>query len=256
MQNINFKLTKQELETLKQIEKQIGYTFRKKQLLFVAITHTSYTTYAKRTKGIPFSYERLEFLGDAVLEFIVTDIIVRRFRSKEEGKLSALRAFLVKEETLAKICKDLDIAKYVLVGQSFKDTIKSSDHVLSDIYESLVGAVYLDSGIRSAKHFVKNTLINKYDLYKILVNKLYMDSKTLLQEKVQKLFKITPVYEIKTVSKQVSKKGSQKYQAYVKIKGIAVSTAYGSTKAKAEFEAAKKALENWNNIIKKLNVKN
>lgn len=247
-----FKLTNIEEEVINELSQVLQIHVRRKYLYIVALTHKSYFNKLKKIKRKIYSYEKLEFLGDAVLQFIVTDYLFKKFRRQKEGELSALRAYLVRESTLANIIKDLEISKFIFTGKSFKQKVHSSDHVLSDIYESLVAAIYLDRGLKYVKLFITRTLLNRYDLNYILSKKLYLDSKTQLQELIQKMYGITPVYETRIKVED----GLEKYFSCVKINDNVVSDAYGTTKLEAEFSAAAKALKNIDKIIKKINVEN
>ena len=248
-----FKLNFHELKILEELGQILQIKLRKKALYIVALTHKSYYNTLKRLKRKIYSYEKLEFLGDAVLQFIVTDILYKKFPKQEEGALSSLRSYLVRESTLAKVVRELNISKFIQTGKSFRIKVHSSEHVLSDVYESLVAAIYLDRGIRTAKNFIERTLVSRYNLPEILEKKEYLDPKTQLQEIVQKSFGITPVYKTSVVK---DNNGLEKYVSYVTIKNSVVAQAMGTTKAEAEFSAAEKTLKNLNKIIKKLNAEN
>ncbi len=254
----NFNLTQEELNLVKNLETKLGLSFRNKQLLIVALTHSSYVGKLKKMNRLVYTYERLEFLGDAVLELIVSDFLVRRYKKQSEGILSATRAFLVNEQALAKTARRLGLYNYAFVGKSFISKLQKSDHVLSDILESIIGAVYLDRGFRKAKRFVINKHLSSFSIYKVIKNKLFLDSKTRLQELVQKLLKITPIYETKTIIKN----NKILFTSCVKIQEVVVACAQGATKLEAEFKAAAKTLDllknkkKLNKILEQKNVKN
>lgn len=161
------------------LEKEIGYTFNNIEYLEIAFTHKSYTN--EITCCHHESYERYEFLGDAILEFIVSEYLFEEYKNKTEGELTKLRASLVCEFTLSKISRSLKFGKYgrfskgeYLTGGSDRDSI------LCDMFESVVGALYLDGGLVPAKNFIM-----KYLLTDIENKTLFNDSKTKLQEYAQ-----------------------------------------------------------------------
>lgn len=158
------------------IEKIVNYEFKDKSLLEEALTHSSFANENKVN-----SYERLEFLGDSLLEYIVSDYIYLNFPNLPEGKLTKLRAMLVQEKTLANILNELGISEFILLGKSLK---KYNLSMACDVFESIIGAIYLDGGMEKAREFVLKFLIKDIEnIDKIVQNSV--DFKTKLQELLQ-----------------------------------------------------------------------
>ena len=164
---------------LKELEKKIGYTFHDFSLLVTAMRHSSYTN----EKHLPKYQcnERLEFLGDAVLELVSSEYLFRESPKMPEGKMTTTRASMVCEPSLALCARDIDLGSYLLLGKGEEATGgRMRDSVTSDAMEALIGAVYLDGGFTSAKEF-----IHRFVLTDLEDKKLFYDSKTILQEMVQ-----------------------------------------------------------------------
>ncbi|MBQ9610027.1 MAG: ribonuclease III [Lachnospiraceae bacterium] len=163
-----------------ELEKQIEYKFKDISHLETAFTHKSYTN--EIMIGKKESYERYEFLGDAILEYVVSNYLFTEYPDMSEGDLTKLRASLVCEFTLSKISRDLKLGTYGYFSKGEKHTGgQNRDSILCDMFESLIGAMYLDGGIEASQSFIK-----KYLLTDIEHKKLYYDSKTKLQEVSQK----------------------------------------------------------------------
>lgn len=160
-------------------QKQIGYRFQKQELLVNALTHSSYANEVKL--GKKSDNERLEFLGDAVLELTSSDYIYTRYSGMSEGKMTRLRASIVCEPTLALCAREIGLDKYIMLGKGEELTGgRTRDSIVSDALEALIGAVYLDGGFANAKELILRFILND------LENKqLFFDSKTILQEIVQ-----------------------------------------------------------------------
>ena len=167
------------MQRLKELEKKIGYTFQKKELLQKAMMHSSYTN-EKHMKKQDCN-ERLEFLGDAVLELTTSEALFFDNPSMPEGELTKTRASIVCEPALAFVAKELMLGSYLLLGKGEEATGgRQRDSITSDAVEALIGAIYLDGGFANAKEF-----IHKYILTDIEHKQLFYDSKTILQEVVQ-----------------------------------------------------------------------
>ena len=164
---------------LAELEQKIGYTFSDKNKLLLAVTHSSY---ANEHKGIKKeNNERLEFLGDAVLEVTVSDYLFHQYPSYAEGKLTKLRSSLVCEYTLAICARDVNLGNYLLLSKGEDLTGgRERDSILSDAFEALIGAIYLDGGIEEAGTFIRNHLLKDVE-----DKSLFYDAKTILQEMVQ-----------------------------------------------------------------------
>ena len=220
-------------ERLQKFEKEIGYCFKKKELLINALTHSSYAHEKYQPKLS--DNERLEFLGDAVLELISSDYLYTLYPEKEEGDLTKLRASLVCEVNLAASARQVKLGEYLLLGKGEDLTGgRERDSVLSDAFEAVIGAMYLDGGFTSAKEFVLTYVLNDIEH-----KKLFFDSKTILQEIIQNEFRGTLRYEL------ISEEGpdhnkSFMVQAYMDKHPMQTGT--GHTKKAAEQNAAYQSL--------------
>ena len=164
---------------LAELEQKIGYTFADKNKLLLAVTHSSYANEHKGRKKE--NNERLEFLGDAVLELVSSEFLFRRSPKMPEGKLTKLRASMVCEPSLAMCARDIGLGSYLYLGKGEESTGgRHRDSVTSDALEALIGAVYLDGGFTNAKEF-----IHQFVLTDLENKQLFYDSKTILQEIVQ-----------------------------------------------------------------------
>ncbi len=164
---------------LKELEKRISYRFQQKKLLRQAMIHSSFANEHQIDKFD--CNERLEFLGDAVLEAVSSDFLYREYPDKPEGELTKIRASLVCEPTLAYCASEIELGTYLFLGKGEEATGgRSRDSVVSDAMEALIGAIYLDGGFASAKEFVHRFVLNDLEH-----KQLFYDSKTILQEIVQ-----------------------------------------------------------------------
>jgi len=216
-------------QMLDELQKKIGYRFRNEELLVSALMHSSYTN----EKHLP-KYkcnERLEFLGDAVLEIISSEFLFFADRKMPEGELTRMRASMVCESSLAFCAREMNLGDYLLLGKGEDATGgRFRDSITSDAMEALLGAIYLDGGFANAKEFVHRFILN--DLEK---KKLFFDSKTILQEKVQAQFEVGIVYKL------VGEKGPDHNKLFfveVYIGDKCYGKGSGKTKKSAEQEAA------------------
>lgn len=217
---------------LKEFQEKIGYTFRNEGLLRQALTHSSYANekYMKKLSD----NERLEFLGDAVLELSSSEFLYKHYEELPEGKLTTLRASIVCEPTLALCTEPLKLGDYLFLGKGEDLTGgRKRKSILSDALEAVIGAIYLDGGFTNAKEFVE-----KFILTDIEHKKLFYDSKTILQEVVQEEHEKL-VYELVEESGPDHDKS---FTVQAVIDGKKLSTGTGHTKKAAEQEAAYKAL--------------
>jgi ribonuclease-3 len=220
-----------------ELEKNIGITFSNKDLLTEALTHRSYLNEYPRWP-LPHN-ERLEYLGDAVLELLVSEELFKRFPTEPEGQLTVFRAALVNYQILAKVAERIELQKFILMSRGEKkDTGKAREVILANAMEALIGAIYLDQGFEKMRPFVHEFVMS--NLAEVLKNKTYKDAKSELQEMVQEKFKLTPTYqtldEIGPAHKRVFTMG-----VYYGAKLIANGS--GPSKQEAELEAAKNALK-------------
>ncbi len=219
----------------KQLEFQevIGYQFQQEGLLLQALTHSSYANEKKMKKHS--DNERLEFLGDAVLEIISSEYLYHHFPELSEGELTKMRASLVCEPTLAYCTKDLRLGEYLLLGRGEDHTGgRQRNSILSDALEAVIGAIYLDGGFASAKEFIL-----KFILTDIAHKQLFYDSKTILQETVQGRNMGAMNYRL---SGERGPDHNKVFQVELWIGGKKKSAGEGHTKKAAEQEAAYKAL--------------
>lgn len=220
-------------EGLKELQDKIAYAFKDERLLKQALTHSSFANEQKINKlG---NYERLEFLGDAVLELVTSEFLFKENKDMPEGQLTRLRASMVCEPALAYCARDIELDKYILLGRGEESTGgRKRDSIISDVMEAVIGAIFLDGGIDEAKRF-----INGFVLSDLEDKILFLDSKTLLQEEIQKYSTTQLRYEL--VREQGPDHDKEfSVEAYLGDKLIGIGT--GKTKKAAEQQAAYKAL--------------
>ena len=172
------------LQSIEALQKRIDYVFKNADILRTAITHSSFANEEKQTNGAEApNNERLEFLGDAVLELVTSRFIYESFPDMKEGEMTKYRASIVCEPTLAACARDFELQNYLLLGKGEEATGgRHRDSIISDALEALIGAIYLDSGIKEAQSFIM-----KYILSDIDNKRLFYDSKSNLQEVMQTL---------------------------------------------------------------------
>lgn len=215
------------------LEERIGYKFTDQALLRQAVTHSSFTNEQRmrRTKN----YERLEFLGDAVLELVSSEFLYQRNRNMSEGELTKTRASMVCEPSLAFCARDLDLGNFILLGKGEEGTGgRSRDSIISDVMEAVIGAIYLDGGMEPAKAF-----INRFVLSDLEDKQLFYDSKSNLQELMQGVLKKEFYYELLEES---GPEHDKTFRVAVTMEGKCLGAGTGRTKKAAEQQAAYKAL--------------
>ncbi len=219
-------------ESLKELEEKIGYVFKKKELLKQALTHSSFSNEQKINKFE--NYERLEFLGDAVLELLSSQFFFENYPEMSEGEMTRLRSSMVCEPALAFCARDISLGQYILLGKGEEATGgRQRDSITSDVMEAVIGAIYLDGGFEQADRFVK-----KYILSDLEDKQLFYDSKTILQEKVQKLGK-NLVYVIVDES---GPEHNKMFTVEARIEGRTVGKGQGRNRKSAEQKAAYQVL--------------
>ena len=220
------------------LEQKLGVIFKNKNLLKEALTHRSYLN-ENPSWPLPHN-ERLEFLGDAVLELAVTEILFSRYPTSPEGELTSIRSALVNYQMLADIAKNMELGDYVFLSKGeAKDAGKAREVILANSFEAVLGAVYLDTGYESAKNFIEKAVMGRLD--EVIEKKLYQDPKSLLQEIVQEKLRATPTYSV------LSEKGpdhAKIFKVGVFFNGDLIAEGEGASKQEAEVEAAKNALKN------------
>lgn len=218
------------------LEAIIGVSFKNKDLLIEALTHRSYLNEYPRWQ-LPHN-ERLEYLGDAVLELIVSEELFNKFPSYPEGQLTVLRAALVNYQILAKVAERFGLEKFILMSRGErKDTGKAREVILANAMEALIGAIHLDGGFETARSFAERFVMTNLD--EVLKTKSYKDAKSELQEIVQERLKVTPTYRVLEESGPAHKR-IFKMGVYFGDKLIA--SGEGTSKQEAELDAAKNAL--------------
>lgn len=223
------------------LEEKINIKFENKNLLTQAFCHRSYLN--ENPSFHLNNNERLEFLGDAVIELVVTEYLYNKYSDKPEGELTSLRASLVNAKMLAKTAQDLDFSDYLLLskGES-KENGKARQYILADVFEAFVGSLYLDKGLKVCRKFIEKHLIK--ELAQIIEQGLYLGAKSLFQEKAQEKTKITPIYK---VLKEWGPDHSKEFLIGVFLEDELIAEGQGLSKQEAEEQAARKALElkNW-----------
>lgn len=230
------KLSPDEKKKFKQLEKAIGYSFKKSVLLKRAVTHKSYANENK----LPAEEqnERLEFLGDAVLELSVSEFLMERHPTYSEGDLSKLRAAIVNEKQLANFARDFGIGDSLYLGRGEEQTSgREKPSLLADAYEAVLGAIYLDRGFSKASEVIRKHYAQLLD--HAAAEEIYKDYKTELQEKSQSLFKAIPRYRL---AGETGPDHDKTFQVELLIRNEVMGKGAGRSKKEAEQQAAKEAL--------------
>lgn len=221
------------MNDLSQLEECIGYKFKNKMLLKRALTHSSYANEQKINKY--GDYERLEFLGDAVLELVTSDFLYREHPDDAEGQLTRLRASMVCEPALAFCAKDLNLGSYILFGKGEESTGgRNRDSIIADVMEAIIGAIFLDGGFEAAKKHIE-----KFVLSDLEHKQLFYDAKSILQERIQQ----AKLGELQY--KMISESGPEhdkEFVAGVFINGREIGKGTGRSKKQAEQRAAYETL--------------
>lgn len=219
-------------EKIKELEEKIGYEFKNKELIWQALTHSSFSNEQKINKYK--NYERLEFLGDAVLELLSSQFFFETYPEMPEGEMTRLRSSMVCELALAYCARDISLGNYLLLGKGEETTGgRTRDSIISDVMEAVIGALYLDGGLAVADAFVK-----KYILSDLESKQLFYDSKTILQEEVQKEGK-SLTYELVS---EIGPDHDKIFVMEVRIDGHTVGKGQGRNKKTAQQQAAYQAL--------------
>jgi ribonuclease-3 len=220
------------------LQERIGVSFKNEDLLRQALVHRSYLN---EHGDFPLDHnERLEFLGDAVLELVVTEFLFLKFPDKPEGDLTNWRASLVNAKMLSTIASEFDIESclYLSKGESKDKNSKARQYILADAIEAIIGAMYLDSGIEAAKEFIGQAVLSKLDY--ILKNELYFDPKSKFQEISQDKYGLTPHYE---VLKEEGPDHAKIFEVGLYVADELVAVGNGSSKQEAQVQAAKAGLK-------------
>jgi len=222
-------------------EKKTKITFKDKKLLEQAFIHRSYIN---ENPGTRLSHnERLEFLGDAILELIVTDFLYKKYPSYTEGELTALRSALVNAVIISEIASNIGMNEYLLLSKGeAKDNGKARSYILANTYEAYIGALYLDQGIEVVGKFVHKTILPKTE--EIVSKKLWRDAKSLVQEKAQEFVNFTPAYKVLHES---GPDHDKHFTIGIYFGSNMIAEGKGQSKQEAEQKAAEAALKvkNW-----------
>lgn len=218
------------------LQKKLGTTFTDTTILLTAITHRSYLNeHREATWG---HNERLEFLGDAVLELVVTDFLFREYPGKPEGELTAVRAALVNTISLAAAAEQLDLGAHLLMSKGeAKDTGRARQYILANLFEACIGALYVDQGYAVAQRFIAAQLFEK--TAEIVRLRLWQDAKSRFQEMAQERAGVTPTYE--TIS-QVGPDHDRLFTVGVFLRRQLVAEGEGRSKQEAEQQAAERGI--------------
>lgn len=227
------------MTNIESLAEHIGVDFKDISLLRTACTHRSYLN-ENRGSGLEHN-ERLEFLGDAVLELVVTSFLYRKYPKKQEGELTAYRSAIVNTVSLTKVAERIGLGDYMLLSKGeAKDTGRARSVIIANAVEALIGAIYLDQGYNGAAQFIADHILNVIDIDNIVANKSWMDSKSRFQERAQEKAGVTPTY--KTL-KEVGPDHDKQFTLGVFLKDVQIATGTGPSKQEAEQRAAEKALE-------------
>ncbi|KKT55117.1 MAG: Ribonuclease 3 [Candidatus Collierbacteria bacterium GW2011_GWB1_45_35] len=222
------------LQNLKLLQESLGYQFQNRSLLETALTHRS----CLNQPGARDTYERLEFLGDAILEMLISTYLYDKYPDKMEGYLTAARSAIVRTESLSQVCKQNHFNDYIKMSKGEEATGgRTNSSILEDVIESLIGALYLDGGLETSKIFFEKFILpNAKDI--IALNQL-KDSKSLLQEKVQSQGLLSPVYQ--TIN-ETGLDHNKTFEVSVMVNGQSLGVGRGKNKQEAEQKAATAAL--------------
>ena len=224
-----------ERKNYEELETKIDYHFQDKLLLKQALTHSSFSNEQKINKFK--NYERLEFLGDAVLELISSKFFFTNYPDMSEGQMTKLRSSMVCEQALAFCAKDLQLGDYLFLGKGEEATGgRERDSITSDVMEALIGAIYLDSGFEDAEKFVLTFILSDFER-----KQLFYDSKTILQEKVQQAGKVISY----SLTGETGPDHDKEFTVEVLIDGKSCGKGIGRNKKSAEQKAAYEALLEW-----------
>lgn len=223
----------------KTFAKKLGVNFLDISLLQTACTHRSYLNEVKNAKVE--HNERLEFLGDAVLELVVTDFLYKKYPKKNEGDLTAYRSALVNTNSLSKVADHIGINDYLILSKGeAKDTGRARAIILADAVEAIIGAVYLDQGYETAEAFIARSILEVIKIEDIISKRLWLDAKSRFQERAQEVTGQTPIY--RTV-KETGPDHDKQFTVGVFIGDTQVALGMGPSKNEAEQKAAEKAIE-------------
>ena len=220
---------------MERLEENLGYTFSNKELLKKALTHTSYA-YENNVE----SNEKLEFLGDSILEFVSSTYLFKNYFHLKEGEMTKVRATVVCEKSLYKVAKMHNFSDFLYLGKSERQSGgEDRPAILADSVEAVIAAMYLDGGIEVAEKFIIENLKDEIEIASKNVGQ--KDYKTVLQEKLQEHGEVEIKY---TILREIGPDHDKTFEAQVECNNKKLATGTGKPKKQAEMEAARKALEN------------
>lgn len=219
------------------LEKIIGYTFKNKTLLKESFIHRSYIN--ENYKLGLMHNERLEFLGDAVLELIVTDFLFHKYKDEDEGILTSYRAALVNAQIIGEIARDIGMNSFIMLskGEMKDDNTKARTIILADTFEAVIGAIYLDGGYAHAKDFISRTILVKTE--EVVRKGLFKDAKSMIQELAQEHVGVTPSYR---VIDEIGPDHDKRFRIGVYFGETCVAEGKGKSKQEGEQAAARAGL--------------
>lgn len=222
---------------LNKLNEIVDYAFEDSELAVLAFSHSSYANENRNNRLL--SYERLEFLGDAIIEMIVSEYLYTNYKDLSEGELTKIRAIVVCEPTFDKCSKKLELGQFLLLGKGEENMGgRSRTSILADIFESIAGAIYIDGGYTKVRNFVLGQL--KAVICDAVSGNVFMDYKTGLQEKLQKRSNSNIAYSVIT---ETGPDHNKEFQVQVTNNGVILGTGIGKSKKEAEQNAAKAAMK-------------
>jgi len=226
--------------SIEQLQERLGYRFGDRAILLQSLTHTSYGHEFQAEKSVAMrDNERLEFLGDAILDVIVSDILLEAFPNANEGYLSKMRAAVVNEKTLAEVSRSIGLQDCVRLGKGESQTGgNQKPSILSCAFEALIAAIYLDGGFNAVYPVVRHLFAPMFVEERELM--AFYDHKTQLQEMVQARWKVTPTYHLLQTQ---GPDHAKTFQVEVRMNGKQLAVAQGSSKKEAEQNAARTAIQ-------------
>ncbi|MDQ6985155.1 MAG: ribonuclease III [Candidatus Dojkabacteria bacterium] len=231
---------------IKKFQDVLNFQFNNFDLLIEALTHRSYINENKEEDTS--NNERLEFIGDAVLELVTTEYLFHKYPNKPEGDLTSFRSALVRTESLAEESTKLGVGEFIRMSKGEESTGgRERSYILANTFEAITGAIYLDQGYDKAREYLMSTVLKKTE--EIVENRLDIDPKSKLQEMSQEIIKETPSYKLKS---STGPDHSKTFTMCLVINDIELTTGKGKSKQEAEQNAAKAALDSWQEIEEKL----
>ncbi len=220
-----------------ELEKSLGITFLDSKILLEALTHRSYINEHPEV-GRPHN-ERMEFLGDAVMELAITHYLFERYPDTPEGQLTAFRSALVRTESISESSRALGVNDFLFLSRGeARDQGKARDYILANAFEAIIGAIFLDQGFLAAEGFIARTLHPKIDL--IVKKSLWRDAKSFVQERAQDVYSVTPTY---VVLDQVGPDHDKVFTVGIYFGKDKIAEGVGHSKQDAEQKAARSALD-------------